>query len=99
MSGSNKKIIAVAAKTEVKSVKEENRRYRLTEDKRYMLRAVNRLAVGSIIILWGSLLALKQVGVIEKDVSTWPFAFVAFGILLVFGGIYRLSARQKTARA
>ncbi len=53
--------------------------------------AINQLAIGSIIFLWGILLTLKQVGIIEKSVSTWPFAFTAFGILLVIGGIYRLS--------
>jgi len=53
--------------------------------------AINQLAIGSIIFLWGILLTLKQVGIIEKSVSTWPFAFTAFGVLLVVGGIYRLS--------
>jgi hypothetical protein len=54
-------------------------------------RAIDQLAIGSIILLWGSLLTLKQVGIIEKSVSTWPFPLTAFGILLVIGGIYRLS--------
>jgi hypothetical protein len=54
-------------------------------------RALNQLAIGAIIFLWGILLTLKQVGIIEKSVSTWPFALTAFGILLVVGGIYRLS--------
>ena len=53
--------------------------------------AINQLAIGSIILLWGSLLSLKQIGIIQKNVSTWPFALTAFGILLVAGGIYRLS--------
>lgn len=44
-------------------------------------RAINQLAIGSIILLWGSLLTLKQVGIIEKNVSTWPIALTAFGIL------------------
>ena len=80
-------------------MREENYQYRLSEDKLYALRAINRLAIGAIIILWGSLLALKQVGIIEKDVSTWPFAFVAFSILLVFGGIYRLYVGEKTTHS
>jgi hypothetical protein len=53
-------------------------------------RAIDQLAIGSIILLWGSLLALKQVGMIDKNVSTWPFPLTAFGILLIAGGIYRL---------
>ena len=53
--------------------------------------AIDQLAIGSIILLWGSLLSLKQIGIIQKNVSTWPFALTAFGILLVAGGIYRLS--------
>jgi hypothetical protein len=53
--------------------------------------AINQLAFGSIIVFWGSLLMLKQAGVIQKNVSTWLFPLAAFGILLVAGGIYRLS--------
>jgi len=77
----------------------ENYHYELSEDERYTLSVINRLGIGSILILWGSLLVLKQAGIIAKDVSTWPFAFVAFGTLFVVGGIYRLYAREKTARA
>jgi hypothetical protein len=47
--------------------------------------------------MWGSLLALRQAGIIEKNVSTLPFVFIAFGILLVAGGIYRLYARERIA--
>ena len=89
----------VTAKIEGENVREENYQYRLSENKRYRLRAVNQLAIGSIIVLWGSLLVLKQVGIMEKNISTWPFAFVAFGILLVVGGVYRLYAKEKTASA
>jgi len=80
-------------------MKEENHHYGLSEDKRYTLTAINRLGIGSILLSWGSLLILKQVGIIEKNVSTWPFALTALGILLVFGGIYRIYAREKTACA
>lgn len=41
-------------------------------------RAIDQLAIGAIILLWGVLLALKQVGLIERSVSTWPFALAAF---------------------
>jgi hypothetical protein len=58
-------------------------------------RAINQFAIGSIILFWGILLALKQVGMIERNVSTWPFALTAFGILLVAGGIYRLSRSRR----
>ncbi len=84
---------------EGESMKEEDHNYGLSSDKRYKLRAINRLAIGFIILAWGSLLALKQSGIIEKDVSTLPFAFVAFGALLIFGGVYRLGVREKTVRA
>jgi hypothetical protein len=57
-------------------MKEENHHQGLLGDKRYKRRAINQLAIGLIIVLWGGLLILKQVGVIEKDVSTRPFAFV-----------------------
>ena len=54
-------------------------------------RAIDQLAKGSIILLWGFLLTLKQAGIIDKNVSTWPIALTAFGILLVAGGIYMLT--------
>jgi hypothetical protein len=53
--------------------------------------AIDQMAIGFIILLWGSLLTLKQFGIIQKSMSTWPFPLTAFGILLVAGGIYRLS--------
>ena len=54
-------------------------------------RALDQLAIGSVIVLWGILLILKQVGMIDENVSTWPIALTAFGILLVAGGIHGLS--------
>ena len=54
-------------------------------------RAIDQLAFGSIILLWGSLLILKEAGIIAKNVSTWPIPLAVFGILLVVSGIYRLS--------
>jgi hypothetical protein len=53
-------------------------------------RAIDQMAIGSIILLWGGLLVLKQVGLIDENVSTWPFPLTAFGILLIAGAIYRL---------
>ena len=64
-----------------------------------MIGVFNRLGLGSIIVLWGSLLALKQAGMIGKDVSTLPFILAAFGMLLVSGGVYRLYTRQKHIHA
>jgi hypothetical protein len=58
-------------------------------------RAIDQLAIGTIILLWGSLLALKQVGMMDKNVSTWPFPLTAFGILLIAGGIYRLHRSRR----
>jgi hypothetical protein len=52
--------------------------------------AINHLAFGSVIFIWGILLLLKQVGIIEKTVSTWPYPFVAFGALFVVSGIIKL---------
>jgi len=68
----------------------------MNEDTRYALKAVDQMAIGSIILLWGSLLMLKQAGIIDKSLSTWPFVLVAFGILLIAGSIYRLHAREKS---
>jgi hypothetical protein len=60
-------------------------------------RAINQLAFGSIILLWGSLLILKEAGIIAKNVSTWPIPLAVFGILLVVSGIYRLSRPRASA--
>jgi hypothetical protein len=70
--------------------------YALSEKNRYTLTIVNRLGIGFIIIIWGSLLALRTIGIIDSNVSTWPFAFTAFGILLVFGGIFRYHFRNRS---
>ena len=77
----------------------EEHGYRLSEDRRYWLRVLNRLGLGSILFGWSTLLALKEFGVIAKDISTLPYLLVTFGILLVIGGFYRLHARPKTVRA
>jgi hypothetical protein len=52
---------------------------------------VNHLAFGSIILVWGILLVLKEVGIIEDSVSTWPFAFTGFGAMLVAAGVIKLN--------
>lgn len=52
---------------------------------------INHLAFGSIIFGWGILLLLKQVGIIDSNVSTWPFAFAAFGALLLVSGVIKLN--------
>jgi len=57
--------------------------------------AINQLVFGSIILLWGSLLALKQAGIIPKNISTWPYPLTVFGILLIAAGIYRLSRPRR----
>ena len=75
-------------------MREESYQCKLSENKRYTLRAVNRLAIGVIIVMWGILLAARQVGILAENVSMLPSCFVAFGILLIFGGIYRLRARE-----
>ena len=60
-------------------------------DRKQRKNAINQLAFGSLILLWGSLLALEETGIIQKNISTWPFPLAAFGIMLVVSGIYKLS--------
>jgi hypothetical protein len=50
-------------------------------------RAKNQMAIGLLALFWGSLLILKQFGIIEQNVSTLPFILTAFGLLLVAGAI------------
>jgi len=61
------------------------------EDKhRRTLRAIDRLAIGLFIFLWGVLLPLQQTGILQENVSIWPYALIYFGILVAVGGILRL---------
>jgi hypothetical protein len=52
---------------------------------------INYLAFELTIFAWGILLPLKQVGIIDNSISTWPFAFTAFIGLLIVAGIIRLN--------
>jgi len=56
---------------------------------------INHLAFGSLISGWGILLVLQQVGIIDSNLSTWPFAFTAFGALLVAAGIIKLNRSRR----
>ncbi len=75
----------------------EEYRHGFPKEKRYMLTIINRLGIGSIIVAWGTLLTLKEIGLLNESVSTLPFIFTALGMLLVFGGIYRFRTREKRA--
>jgi len=58
-------------------------------------KAVDQLAIGGLILFWGTLLVLRQIGLIDQSISTLPIIIAAFGLLLVIGGINRLNrARQ-----
>jgi len=61
-------------------------------------RAIDQMAFGTLILLWGILLILRQIGVIEKSISTLPIIMAAFGLLLVLGGINRLNRSRQNAR-
>ncbi|HXX87828.1 MAG TPA: hypothetical protein VEH86_05215 [Candidatus Acidoferrum sp.] len=60
---------------------------------------VNHLAFGSIILGWGILIVLKEIGIIEESVSTWPFAFTAFGAVLVAAGVIKLNRSRHVERS
>jgi len=87
-----------AYETDGASVSEEHHSHRLSEDGRYWIRVINRLGIGSILFGWGTLLVLKEFGFLAKDISTFPYLLVTFGLLLVFGGLYRLHVRQRMAQ-
>jgi len=57
---------------------------------------INHLAFGSIVFVWGILLILRQIGIIT--VSTWPFAFTAFGALFVISGVVKLGRSRNRER-
>lgn len=78
----------------------ENKRERQFKESsdNVMRRAIDQLGIGSIILFWSSLLILKQAGLIDSNVSTWPFALAALGILLLVGSIYRLNTWKTRER-
>ena len=55
---------------------------------------INHLTFGSLISGWGILLVLQQAGIIDGNLSTWPFAFTAFGAL-VAAGIIKLNRSRR----
>lgn len=60
-------------------------------------RAIDQLAFGSLLVFWGSLLILKEFGIIEKNVSTWPFPLAVFGLMLFVSAIYKLNKSRNRA--
>ena len=56
--------------------------------------AIAGLFFGVIIILVGTVFLLQQTGVIVKYLETfWPLILIAFGILVLAGGLYGLRRR------
>jgi hypothetical protein len=61
-------------------------------------RAIDQMSFGSLILLWGVLLMLRQIGVLDRNMSTLPIIMAAFGFLLFLGGINRLNRSRQNAR-
>jgi hypothetical protein len=74
---------------------ERNSKTSFSRDRQYLLKAFDQFAIGAIVFMWGSLLMLKQVGLLDKNLSSWPFVFIAFGGLLIVGSIHRLVSRNQ----
>ena len=71
--------------------RERSERYRRMEDECFGIPrggTVVGLAIGLIILLWGSIWFLQEVGYISGEVNVWPFAIVIFGILIIVGALY-----------
>ena len=78
--------------TNAVAVESKREKIRMSEDKHHRtLRAIDRLAIGLFIFLWGALLLSQQAGIVKQNVSIWPYALIYFGILVAVGGILRLS--------
>ena len=54
-------------------------------------KAVDQVAIGGLVLLWGILLILRQIGMLDRNMSTLPIIMAAFGLLLVIGSINRLN--------
>lgn len=62
-------------------------------------KAVDQTAIGGLVLLWGILLILRQIGILDRNMSTLPIIMAAFGLLLVIGGINRLNRARQRVRA
>ena len=51
------------------------------------------LAIGIIIILFGSIWFLQQAELIPETVEIWPFVVIIFGVFLILGAVYGLRRR------
>jgi len=51
------------------------------------------LAIGVIILLWGSFELARQMRWITVVPEIWPVAIIIFGLIIVLGALYRLSRR------
>lgn len=52
------------------------------------------IVFGLLIITWGVLWLLHEMGIIPKIVEIWPFAVIIIGILIITGALYRLRQRK-----
>jgi hypothetical protein len=66
--------------------------------RRHIKGAIDRLAIGLFIFLWGAFLLLQQAGIIQHSVSVWPYALIYFGTLIAVGGIIRLISQTRDKR-
>jgi hypothetical protein len=62
---------------------------------RHLKGAIDRLAIGLFIFLWGAFLLLQQAGIIQNNISVWPYALVYFGVIVTAGGIIRIISRTR----
>jgi len=56
--------------------------------------AIVGIVFGLLIVIWGVLLVLHQMGVIPKLVDIWPFAVIIVGVLIIAGALYKLRQRK-----
>ncbi len=61
-------------------------------------RVIDQMAFGSLILLWGVLLILRQIGILGRNMSTLPIIMAVFGLLLVIGGVNRLNRSRQNVR-
>jgi uncharacterized membrane protein YvbJ len=73
------------------STRERPEHYRRMEDECFGIPkggTVVGLAIGLIILLWGSIWFLQETGYVSSAVNVWPLAVIIFGILIVVGAFY-----------
>lgn len=59
--------------------------------------AIAGIVIGTIILLWGISMLLRQTGWISQTVDFWYIIIIVFGVLMVSGAVYKVTRSKTTS--